>query len=115
MKKFLLLSIGIFIAVAFWGINASQAAEQEIIRITCWEGYADKAVIDDFKRMVKEKYKIDVEVKPPTQRVRRIFIMPPRTARRISFRPRPTCPRHPASTVFKKGRSCFRLRSKNIT
>ena len=64
MKRISLLSIGIFIAVALWGINASRAAHQETIRITCWEGYADKAVIDDFKKMVKEKYKIDVEVKP---------------------------------------------------
>ncbi|NVN92148.1 MAG: extracellular solute-binding protein [Desulfuromonadales bacterium] len=64
MKRFFLLSIGIFITVALWGINVSQAAHQETIRITCWEGYADKAFIDDFKHMVKEKYKIDVEVKP---------------------------------------------------
>ena len=64
MKRVFLLSIGIFIAVAFLGTNASRAARQETIRITCWEGYADKAVIADFKKMVKEKYKIDVEVKP---------------------------------------------------
>jgi spermidine/putrescine-binding protein len=64
MKRISLLSIGIFIAVAFCGVNASRAAHQETIRITCWEGYADKAVIDDFKILVKKKYKIDVEVKP---------------------------------------------------
>src|SRR5512136_1872144 len=40
MKRLSLLSIGIFIAVAFWGINASRAAQKETIRITCWEGYA---------------------------------------------------------------------------
>jgi len=35
---------------------------QETIRITCWEGYA-KAFVEDFKKLVKEKYKTDVEVK----------------------------------------------------
>jgi spermidine/putrescine transport system substrate-binding protein len=64
MKRVSLLCIGVFILVALCGVKASQAARQETIRITCWEGYADKAFIDDFKRMVKEKYKIDVEVKP---------------------------------------------------
>lgn len=64
MKKVSLLSIGIFIAVVLLGINSSWAAHRETIRITCWEGYSDKAFIDDFKAMVKEKYKIDVEVKP---------------------------------------------------
>jgi spermidine/putrescine-binding protein len=62
MKRVSLLSIGIFVAVALWGINVSQAVQQETIRITCWEGYADKAFVDDFKKKVKEKYKIDVEV-----------------------------------------------------
>lgn len=64
MKRFFVMSIGVFIAVALLGINVSRAAQQETIRITCWEGYADKAVIDDFKMMVKKKYKIDVEVIP---------------------------------------------------
>jgi spermidine/putrescine transport system substrate-binding protein len=38
-------------------------AATETINIMCWEGYSDKAVIEDFKALVKEKYKIDVEVK----------------------------------------------------
>lgn len=64
MKRASLLCIGIFILVALCGVRVSQASPQETIRITCWEGYADKAFIDDFKAMVKKKYNIDVEVKP---------------------------------------------------
>jgi spermidine/putrescine transport system substrate-binding protein len=63
MNRVSLVCIGVFVLVAFCGVRVSQAVRQETIRITCWEGYADKAFIDDFKRMVKEKYKIDVEVK----------------------------------------------------
>ena len=36
-------------------------APQETIRITCWEGYA-KAFVEDYKKLVKEKLKIDVKV-----------------------------------------------------
>jgi spermidine/putrescine transport system substrate-binding protein len=50
-----------FALVAWTG--AAMAAT-ETINIMCWEGYSDKAVIEDFKALVKEKYKIDVEVKP---------------------------------------------------
>ncbi|MHC1697032.1 MAG: PotD/PotF family extracellular solute-binding protein [Geobacteraceae bacterium] len=63
MKTMSLLSIGIFIVVAFWGITASRAGHQETIRITCWEGYADAEIVKEFKDLVKKKYKIDVEVK----------------------------------------------------
>lgn len=64
MKRNFLLSVGIFIVVAVCWNKASWASHKEIIRITCWEGYSDKAFIDDFKAMVKKKYNIDVEVKP---------------------------------------------------
>jgi spermidine/putrescine-binding protein len=63
MKRMSLWSIVIFIAAAFLGINASRAAQQETIRITCWEGYADAAIVKEFKDLVKKKYKIDVDVK----------------------------------------------------
>jgi len=56
-----LLSLFILIAVVFLGSTVAYAA-QETIRVTCWEGYADKAFVDAFKRSVKDKYKIDVEV-----------------------------------------------------
>jgi spermidine/putrescine transport system substrate-binding protein len=50
-------------AVSFAGGPWPVMAAAETIHITCWEGYADKAVIDAFKSMVKDKHKIDVEVK----------------------------------------------------
>lgn len=34
------------------------------INITCWEGYSNANVIEAFKALVKEKYKLEVEVKP---------------------------------------------------
>lgn len=64
MKRVFLLSIGVFIAVALCGVRGADAARHETIRITCWEGYADKAFVDDFKAMVKKKYNINVDVKP---------------------------------------------------
>ena len=61
-KMFFCFSILMAFAVTY-GTGTAMAAK-ETINIMCWEGYADKAFIDDFKKMVKEKYKIDVEVKP---------------------------------------------------
>jgi spermidine/putrescine-binding protein len=61
--KTFLLSLIVFIAVISLGNTVSLAA-QETIRITCWEGYANSEFIDAFKRIVKDKYKIDVEIKP---------------------------------------------------
>lgn len=63
MKKIVLVISLVFALSAVLGINFSQAA-QETINITCWEGYADSAVIEAFKALVKEKYKVDAEVKP---------------------------------------------------
>ncbi len=42
-----------------WAWGGGEKAE---LRITCWEGYA-RPYIDDFKILVKDKYKIDLEVK----------------------------------------------------
>lgn len=60
MKKTALLVILAFAAVTVLWVSPSQAAS-ETIRITCWEGYA-KPFVDDFKKLVKEKYNIDVDV-----------------------------------------------------
>jgi len=62
MKKILMVSILIVAIAAMFWIKVSQAA-QETIRITCWEGYADATIVKEFKDLVKNKYKIDVEVK----------------------------------------------------
>ena len=51
------------VVLALAGLPGTTFAAAETINITCWEGYADKAVIDAFKSLVKEKYKMDVEVK----------------------------------------------------
>lgn len=61
MKKIFLLSLSVFITVAFWGNTVSLAA-QETIRITCWEGYADDTMVKKFKDLVKKKYGVDVSV-----------------------------------------------------
>ena len=64
MKKVsLLILLALVVAISFCNYGLAQEAKKETIRITCWEGYADQAVIDAFKSLVKEKYKIDVEVK----------------------------------------------------
>lgn len=42
--------------------KASEAPAKETIRITCWAGYAEKFVAD-FQKLVREKHKVDVEVK----------------------------------------------------
>lgn len=62
MKKNLVLSVSIFAVVLLFSINSSYAA-RETIRITCWEGYADAAMVKQFKSLVKKKYKIVVDVK----------------------------------------------------
>jgi len=63
MRRLFLLCIGVLVAIAFVGVKAPSAARQETIRITCWEGYADAAIVKEFKELVKKKYGIDVEVK----------------------------------------------------
>lgn len=64
MRTMSLVSIGLFIAVVLCGIHPAWAVQQETIRITCWEGYADTAFVDDFKAIIKKKYNINVDVKP---------------------------------------------------
>ncbi len=56
--------LGILTAFALLVGAGTAMAAKETINIMCWEGYADKAFIDEFQKMVKKKYKIDVEVKP---------------------------------------------------
>jgi spermidine/putrescine transport system substrate-binding protein len=63
MKR-MILCFSILMAFAATAWTGGAMAATETINIMCWEGYADKAIIDDFKSLVKEKYKIDVEVKP---------------------------------------------------
>ena len=65
MKKISLLILGtLLLAIFFCSYGLAQEVKKETIRIMCWEGYADQAVIGAFKCLVKEKYKVDVEVKP---------------------------------------------------
>ena len=63
MKEALRLII-ILSVFCLLGGHKSALAVTETINITCWEGYADKAAVDAFKSLVKDKYQIDVEVKP---------------------------------------------------
>jgi spermidine/putrescine transport system substrate-binding protein len=58
-----MLCIILLLAVYFTGWPWPVLAASETINVTCWEGYADKAFIDAFKSIVKDKYKMDVEVK----------------------------------------------------
>jgi spermidine/putrescine transport system substrate-binding protein len=62
MKRLVLLTALFFVITAAAGVTPSWSADH-IINIMCWEGYADQAVVDAFKSIVKEKYKMDVEVK----------------------------------------------------
>jgi spermidine/putrescine-binding protein len=62
MKTRCLLFVGIFLAAVFFDVTV-QGAAQETLRITCWEGYADDAIVKEFKDLVKKKYKIDVDIK----------------------------------------------------
>jgi spermidine/putrescine-binding protein len=62
MKK-VMLCIILLLAGCFTVWPWPVLAATETINITCWEGYANKAVIDAFKSIVKNKYKMDVEVK----------------------------------------------------
>jgi spermidine/putrescine-binding protein len=62
MKK-VMLCIILLLAGYFTGGPWPVLAASETINVTCWEGYADKAFIDAFKSIVKDKYKMDVQVK----------------------------------------------------
>lgn len=103
MKRFSLLFIGALIAVAAWGVGSSLAADRETIRITCWEGYADQAVIDDFKKLVKEKYRIDVEVKPTYAVGQEDFYNAAKNGTADLISPPADMAKTPRFNVFKKG------------
>ncbi len=62
MKK-LIFYLAAVLTIAVFMVPSSIPAATETINITCWEGYADKAVIDAFKSAIKEKYNIEVEIK----------------------------------------------------
>ncbi len=51
-------------AVAALMMGAQSRAAQETIRITCWKGYAEPQMIDAYRKLVKQKHKVDVEVVP---------------------------------------------------
>ena len=50
-----ILCFSILMAFAVIAGTGTAMAAKETINIMCWEGYADKAFIDDFKRVVKEE------------------------------------------------------------
>ncbi len=60
MKKISWVILLAFLVTVTLSAQSAQAASEKI-RITCWEGYA-KPFVDGFKKLVKEKHGIDVEV-----------------------------------------------------
>jgi len=60
MKKIFYFVLAAFFMVVTSCSQPSQPPD-ETIRITCWEGYA-KPFVDDFKKMIKTKYDLDVAV-----------------------------------------------------
>jgi putative spermidine/putrescine transport system substrate-binding protein len=62
MRRTLHLFVAIIMLAAFCNVAFAKAA-RETVRITCWEGYADKAFVKEYKDLIKRKYKIDVAVK----------------------------------------------------
>ena len=60
MKKIPFVILSVFLMTTVFSLKSSQAAD-ETIRITCWEGYA-KPFVDDFKKVIKWEYNIDVDV-----------------------------------------------------
>lgn len=60
MGKVLAVIIALMLIVG--GGWAWAGGEKSELRITCWEGYA-KPYVNDFKALVKDKYKIDLDVK----------------------------------------------------
>ena len=60
MKRFLAIFIALMLIVG--GGSAWVESEKAELKITCWDGYA-KPYVDDFKVLVKNKYKVDLEIK----------------------------------------------------
>lgn len=102
MKR-MLLCFGILMVYAVIAGTGTAQAAKETINIMCWEGYADKAFIDDFKKMVKEKYKIDVEVKPSYATGQEDFYNAAKNGTADLISPPADMPKAPKFYVFKKG------------
>ncbi|MCD6534159.1 MAG: extracellular solute-binding protein [Deltaproteobacteria bacterium] len=61
MKRFLAVLMTLLVMVG-GSCSAWADGNKSELNITCWDGYA-KPYVDDFKLLVKEKYKIDLEIK----------------------------------------------------
>lgn len=102
MKKMIFCCSILTAFVLAVGAGPAMAAK-ETIKIMCWEGYAEQEVIDDFKKLVKEKYKIDVEVKPSYATGQEDFYNAAKTGTADLISPPADMPKTPRFNVFKKG------------
>jgi len=98
--------LGILTAFALLVGAGTAMAAKVTINIMCWEGYADKAFIDEFQKMVKKKYKIDVEVKPSYATGQEDFYNAAKNGTADLISPRPTWQKRPGSTFSEKGLWC---------
>jgi spermidine/putrescine transport system substrate-binding protein len=102
MKRMILCFSILMVFVVTAGTGTAMA-EKETINIMCWEGYADKAFIDDFKRLVKEKYKIEVDVKPSYATGQEDFYNAAKNGTADLISPPADMPKTPRFHLFKKG------------
>ena len=86
-------------------MKVAQEAKQETIRITCWEGYA-KDFVADFKKLVKEKHGVDVEVKIYNPTDQDEFYMAAKDGTADLISPPQDLAKNRDSTVFRRGAIC---------
>lgn len=103
MKRIVLCILVLLTALAIAAKTGMAAAQSETITVMCWEGYAEKAFIDAFKRIVKEKYKVDVEVKPTYATGQEDFYKAARDGTADLISPPADTPKTPRFDFFKEG------------
>ena len=116
MKKIsLLILVTLLVVISFCSYGLAQEMKKETIRITCWEGYSDQAVIDAFKSLVKEKYKIDVEVKSTYAVGQEDFYNAAKNGTADLISPPADMAKTPRFNCFKKGKFLLsEIKPKNI-
>jgi len=114
MKKMVLCFSILMAFVVIAGTGTAMAAKQTI-RIMCWEGYSNKPVIEEFKKLVKKKYGIDVDVQPSYATGQEDFYNAAKNGTADLISPPADMAKTPRFDAFKKGKVILApLNMKNI-
>ncbi len=102
MKRLIWLVLLAFVLTPTLGCKRKAETAQETLRITCWEGYA-KPYVDEFKKQIREKYGIDLQVKIHNPTDQDEFYMAAKEGTADLISPPMDLPKNPTFYCFPEG------------